>query len=124
MSQNSFFSIFLLAAILMGSSNSIAGNFHRSAVVASHKIKDIIITDEQRMGNKPKQTEPVTKEEDPVKKSHTMKTEELAHIHHFHKERVKKLKRHHKKFWILSKTLLILCHLLLLVCAFQHLANA
>lgn len=59
-------------------------------------------------------------EDSPFEKKHKPATEELAHIHHFHKERVKKIKQHHKKYWALSKLLLILCHLALLVIAYQH----
>ena len=49
--------------------------------------------------------------------------EELAHIHHFHKERVKKIRRHHEKFWIVAKVLLVVCHVVLLICAFLHVAH-
>lgn len=61
---------------------------------------------------------PVTPEE----KAHAPKVEELPHIHHFHKERVKKAKRHHKKYWAFSKIILILCHIALLVMAYIHTA--
>lgn len=53
-------------------------------------------------------------------KSHTPTMDETAHIHRFHKERVKKLKKHHSKLWMLSKVLLVLCHLALLVIAYLH----
>lgn len=53
-------------------------------------------------------------------KSHTPAMDETAHIHRFHKERVKKIKKHHSKYWLLSKLLLILCHLALLVIAYLH----
>jgi hypothetical protein len=56
-------------------------------------------------------------------KSEAKHLEELAHIHHFHKERVKKLKRHHKKVWAMSKFIIILCHLLLLIVAYMHVAH-
>ena len=58
----------------------------------------------------------------PVPKAHghTPTMDELAHIHHFHKGRVKKLKRHHKKCWALSKLLLVLCHIAILVIAYLH----
>ena len=46
--------------------------------------------------------------------------DELAHMHKFHKERVKKIKKHHDKFWLLSKLILILCHLSILVIAYLH----
>jgi hypothetical protein len=56
-------------------------------------------------------------------KIHVMKMEELAHIHHFHKERVKKIRKHHNKYWMLAKTLLVVCHIVLLISAFLHLTH-
>ncbi len=46
--------------------------------------------------------------------------EELPHIHRFHKERVKKIRQHHGKFWLLSKILVVLCHISILVIAYLH----
>jgi hypothetical protein len=46
--------------------------------------------------------------------------EELPKVHRFHKERVKKLKKHQHKCWISVKFLLIVCHVALLICAFMH----
>ena len=66
---------------------------------------------------------PVTKTVPPLhpeEKGHTPKLEELPHIHHFHKERVKKIKRHHKKCWTLSMLLLVLCHISILIMAYMH----
>ena len=54
---------------------------------------------------------------------HSSKTEELPHIHHFHKERVKKVKRHHKKYLALSMILLVLCHLAILAMAYMHVTH-
>ena len=51
------------------------------------------------------------------------KTEELAKIHRFHKERVKNHKKHGHKFWIMSKLLLIICHITILLCAFLDLVH-
>jgi hypothetical protein len=56
----------------------------------------------------------------PVHKMHLPVMEELPKVHRFHKERVKKLKKHHKKCWISAKLLLVVCHVALLVCAFMH----
>ena len=53
-------------------------------------------------------------------KLHAPLMEELAHIHRFHKERVKKLRKHHRKCWLSAKLLLILCHLALLICGYLH----
>jgi hypothetical protein len=62
---------------------------------------------------------------EPVEKghgqSHTM--DETPHIHHFHKHRVKKLKRHHKKCWFVSQAIIIICQVVLLVLAFMHVAH-
>jgi hypothetical protein len=55
-------------------------------------------------------------------KGHTLKLDELPHIHHFHKERVKKVKRHHKKVWSISMLILVLCHISILIMAFMHVA--
>jgi Na+/H+ antiporter NhaC len=66
---------------------------------------------------------PVTKTVPPVhpeEKGHTPKLDELAHIHRFHKERVKKVKRHHKKVWSLSMLILVLCHISILIMAYMH----
>lgn len=56
----------------------------------------------------------------PVHKMQLPVTEELPKVHRFHRERVKKLKKHHKKCWVSAKLLLLVCHVALLVCAFMH----
>ena len=66
---------------------------------------------------------PVTKTVPPVhpeEKAHAPKIDELPHIHHFHKERVKKVKRHHKKVWSISMLILVLCHISILIMAYMH----
>jgi hypothetical protein len=57
--------------------------------------------------------------EDQEAEKHGEKTEEIPHIHHFHKHRVKKLKHHHQ-VWLSSKALVILCHLVMLVICYLH----
>jgi len=49
--------------------------------------------------------------------------EELPHIHHFHKERVKKIRRHRQKCWLLTKLVLVLCHLSILWIGYLHLVH-
>jgi hypothetical protein len=49
--------------------------------------------------------------------------EELPHIHRYHKERVRKLRTHQGKCWILFKALVVLCHLSLLWIAYMHLTH-
>ena len=127
MKRNFFFSILFLAILLMSSFNSIASIFSGSSLVGKTKNKITIITansaGNSTMNDLSQPMQPLSKPEEHAKKPHVLKMEELAHIHHFHKERVKKLKRHHKKYWLLSKLLLILCHLTLLVCAYLHLTH-
>jgi hypothetical protein len=56
-------------------------------------------------------------------KTHTPHSEELPHIHKFHKERVKRIKKHHGLCWLLTKVILALCHLSILVIAYLHAAH-
>ena len=45
--------------------------------------------------------------------------DETPHIHHFHKHRVKKLKKH-QHYWVASKVFLAFVHVVLLVLAYLH----
>ena len=49
--------------------------------------------------------------------------EELPHIHKYHKGRVKKVRVHHRRIWILAKALVVVCHLTLLWIAYLHLTH-
>ena len=71
----------------------------------------------------PHQQVPASAHPQPIshtKRVHGPSLEELPHIHHFHKERVKKIKKHHNKFWIIAKLILVLCHVGLLILGFIH----
>jgi hypothetical protein len=61
----------------------------------------------------------------PVQKGHGQvpSFDELAQVHHFHKGRVKKIRKHHEKCWALSKLILVLCHIAILVIAYMHVAH-
>ncbi len=59
----------------------------------------------------------------PHGKTHTPHSEELPHIHKFHKERVKKIKKHHGKCWFLSQVILFLCHAAILYMSYLHAAH-
>lgn len=61
----------------------------------------------------------------PVEKSHSQVPtwDELAHIHHFHHDRLKKIKRHFKKSVFLSRLLLFICHAAVLYISFLHLTH-
>jgi len=56
-------------------------------------------------------------------KTGTPHSDELPHIHKFHKERVKKIKKHQGKFWLLSKLILVICHLSILLIAYLHVVH-
>lgn len=49
--------------------------------------------------------------------------DELAHIHHFHKERLKKMKRHYRKSVLMSKLLLVLVHAAILFVSYLHVVH-
>ena len=61
----------------------------------------------------------------PVEKGHghTPAIDETPHIHHYHKNRVKKLKRHHSKAWFLGQLLVVTCNLALFLMAYLHAAH-
>jgi hypothetical protein len=59
--------------------------------------------------------------EAPVEKGHghPPSMDETPHIHHFHKHRVKKLKKH-RHYWVASKFFLAMIQLVLLFMAYMH----
>lgn len=59
----------------------------------------------------------------PHGKAHAPHSEELPHIHKFHKERVKKIRKHHGKYWFLSQVLLFICHASILYISYLHAAH-
>lgn len=124
MRRNSSLSIRFLAILLISCKIVLASDQTVKSVTVNHsKEKKVYMPVELKATHTTLPAVPVTKTEEQAKKPHLLKTDELAHIHHFHKERVKKSKRHHKKYWMLSKLLLILSHLILLVCAYLHFAH-
>ena len=56
-------------------------------------------------------------------KHHLLKIEELGKIHRFHKDRIKKVKKHQDPLWIMALVLVDACHIALLVHAFMHLTH-
>lgn len=114
-------------ALFAASSNHAYGKSykHSRAAVATNSTKEQ--TEQKALpvqAATPKTSTRANSPEDaPEHKAHGPRIEEVPHIHHFHKERVKKSKRHHKKFWILSKALLLLCHIALMMLAYMHMAH-
>lgn len=56
-------------------------------------------------------------------KHHLSRIDELGKVHRFHKNRVKKAKKHGEKFWFMIKLVLVACHIALLIHAFMHLTH-
>jgi hypothetical protein len=115
-----FISIFFLAMILMTSFTASAATTKSSALTVSNtkETGSAPVSEPMPLFPATKTLPPLHQEE----KGNTPKVEELPHIHHFHKERVRKVKRHHKKYWVFSKIILILCHIALLIMAYIHVA--
>ena len=124
MRRNSSISILLISMFFFCPNSGLPHDqIVRSAAHDHSKERILNIQGESTQSHTAIPVAPVTQTEEHTKKPHLLKTDELAHIHHFHKERVKKMKRHHKKIWMMSKILLILSHLVLLICAYMHSAH-
>lgn len=52
--------------------------------------------------------------------AHVPTWDELAHIHHFHKGKLKKIRRHYKKCIFMTKLLLFICHAAVLFISYLH----
>jgi len=113
-------SSFFLAMILMASFSASTGTNKSSTVTVSNTIGTVSASASEPMPQFPatRKVPPMAPEE----KAPTPKIDELPHVHHFHKERVKKVKRHHKKIWTISMLILVLCHISILVMAYMHVA--
>lgn len=61
----------------------------------------------------------------PVEKGHghAPAIDETPHIHHYHRNRVKKMKRHHSKAWFLGQLLVVTSNLVLFLMAYLHAAH-
>ncbi len=112
----------ILAFVIAGTTYSFAGsekavnngNTEQTSKVADHDAPV-----------KTSQSQSSAKSHMPVEKSHSSvpSWDELAHIHHFHQNRLKKIKRHFKKSVFLSKLLLFICHAAVLYISFLHLTH-
>src|SRR5688572_26490198 len=113
------YSFIVLATLIlvMVANNSYANN--AGVKKTKHAIQVTSGTASSHAEEIPLPLSPATRHEEHGKKIPVpSRSEELPHIHHFHKDRVKKSERHHKKFWLLSKVILILCHVAILVIAY------
>ena len=121
MTQRTLSSIIFLMIFPLATTTALAGGHTAKAKTeTSSKETKATSAPDQPMSDKkiPVTSEP--KPEAPHGKVHAPHMEEEAHIHKFHKERVKKIKKHHSKYWFLSQVILALCHLSILVIAYLH----
>lgn len=54
---------------------------------------------------------------------HVPSWDELAHIHHFHKDRMKKMKRHYRKSVFLTRLFLFVVHAAILFISYLHVTH-
>ena len=124
MTRYFIFTALLLALILTSPTTSAAGSHSNTAVTTTEETsKGTTASTENATKTFPLShtANPIH----PVEKAHTNvpTMDELAHIHHFHKERLKKIKLHHKKCWTLSQLLLLFCHAAVLIISYLHITH-
>lgn len=112
----------ILAFVIAGTTNSFARSENAEKANTTEQASKAVNHDAPAKASH----SPVTaKSHMPVEKSHSQVPtwDELAHIHHFHHDRLKKVKRHFKKSVFLSKLLLFICHAAVLYISFLHLTH-
>lgn len=124
MTRYFIFTALLFALFVSSPTTSLAGTHSNTAVTTTEETsKGTTASNESATKTFP--LSQTAKPMHPVEKAHnnvpTM--DELAHIHHFHRERLKKIKRHHKKCWTLSQLLLLLCHAAVLIISYLHITH-
>lgn len=121
MTQRTSYSIIFLMIFSMATYSTMAAG-HKVKVeteTTSKEAKTTKASDHSEAGKK-MPVFPDSHSKAPHGKMHVPHMEELPHIHRFHKERVKKIKKHHGKYWLLSQVIIVLCHLSILVIGFLH----
>ncbi len=123
MTQRTTYSIIFLMIFSFASFSAFAAGHAANAETKTEKFskeaKTSASTDHSETGKKmPVSADSHSKA--PHGKTYVPHMEELPHIHRFHKERVKKIKKHHGKYWIASQVIIVLCHLSILVIGFLH----
>ena len=119
MTQRTLSSIIFLVIFSLATTTALAGGHTAKATTETtgKEIKTSMGADHSETG---KNMLPDAHSKAPQGKAHAPQMEELPHIHKFHKERVKKIKKHHSKYWFLSQVILALCHLSILVIGYLH----
>jgi hypothetical protein len=118
MTQKKYFSIALIGVYILFSLAAKANTNTGKEAGETHAVKTEKSAEAPQGKHGPVSQEGHSKA--PHGKAHTPHSEELPHIHKFHKERVKKIKKHHSKLWFLSQGLLFLCHAAVLYISYLH----
>ena len=118
MKQRSIISLALTTGYILFSLTAFAGNTSEKVNHETHKTTGAEKHADHSSAAKSSAQDAHAKA--PHSKAQAPHSEELPHIHRFHKDRVKKMKKHHGKYWLLSKVLLALCHLSILVISYLH----
>jgi|GEM_PF-1357690 len=121
---------FILTAILLvtlfTASNHVYGSINEAhtSKKAGHK-GDSKATTAYDMTGKTSAHQQAAKGHHPVDKAHAHvpSWDELAHIHHFHKGKLKKIRRHYKKCIFMTKLLLFICHAAVLFISYLHVTH-
>lgn len=114
MTRYFIFTALLLALLMASPATSFAGTKYTAGTsVHNH--------DDAAKGNLPA----ANRSHQPVEKAHSPvpSWDELAHIHHFHKHRLKKMKQHYRKTLFLSKLFLLICHAAVLFISYLHVTH-
>ena len=100
--------------------SSASADDYNNSMVTSQDIK-LMINDHH--GGKGTPLQPGSHDATHLPKAKPPHMDELPHIHRFHKERVKKMVRHHGRCWLLSQVIIVLCHLSILLIAWMHVTH-
>ena len=123
MTQRIIICILLLVTVSPVFNRASGGRQRVSAITEMHSVSQNQQTEQQVNIPVSMPVIPAPKPEPPHGKTARIPHfEEIPHIHRYHKERVKKIRRH-TPFWLLSQVLVAVCNLSLLVIAFLHLTH-
>jgi hypothetical protein len=125
MTQKTLSSLIFTIAFSL-SSFAVLANVHTTKTETEQTIKEVKTTASAHHSDEAKKV-PVSASDShpkaPHGKTNTPHMEELPHIHKYHKERVKKVKKHHTKLWFLGQALVVLCNLSIMVIGYLHLTH-
>jgi hypothetical protein len=120
-----FISTILISAFLFSLPNEVkaSGNKVSTAAVIGHTDNNTGTVPAAELPQHSNLPENATRNEHGKTSNHPPALDETPHIHHYHKHRVRKLKKHHSKCWFIAQGIVIICNLVLLYMAYLHLVH-